>query len=696
MSPSRAAVLVVSLTLVFARQATADGDGKPDESNSDTTLRSHLGLSLAERWLQSGSAEDKLRALERLGTFGTPRALERLIGALEPAGEASSGAARLTAVRALAPHVQRPVVMQALVRVVAGVGGTQPSANAISLDELARQSAAMALADSQAPDAVRALGKALKSVGPAARAAGIALIAHPPRDLDPVLAARGRPTVEYVQVLAELGDQRAFAELRSLVRRGTTEVRAEAAWALTRLGDFETVPLAEQWLRPNAGKDLQLAAARILSLSRTDSAAAIRQLFAQNAPDIAVQLALQTPHRALVPTLLAELPAADSEQAARILAAIGRAGGASAVVALSRELAGGAHGSAAAYALARMPDAEAHDALARALDNPQSRRLSVRAWSVRKALLDDETDGVRTTAEALLASNNDSDRAAGAGALAVIDADALETLLRSRDTVVVRAAARALAWTSSRGALDAAKERLLVECDALTTVALSAALARKSVYENAPTRALMRLSESGGAAAPLASRALAARYTEALKSRIEALLASSDPWIRAHTALGLGKTTDPAALAFLSDAYKFELDADVRRAIVIALSEQSNPARRRVLELAAKLDPDQAVRSAARLALVGLSLREESTGHGAFWLDIRPSAGNDAAPVGHAVLVRTEAGLAVPLVGDPDGIVFATRLPEGPADVRVATAPQDDHACERTFGTPSHNRQTRQ
>src|SRR5581483_2959967 len=103
------------------------------------------------------------------------------------------------------------------------------------LDDLAERTAAVALSRSGQPDALAALGKALESPGRAAAAARNALVAHPPRDLAPLLAAARLPSVSLARALDDLADQRGFDTLRNLVRIGTLDVRAAAAIALTRL-----------------------------------------------------------------------------------------------------------------------------------------------------------------------------------------------------------------------------------------------------------------------------------------------------------------------------------------------------------------------------------------------------------------------------------------------------------------------------
>src|SRR5207237_10317111 len=119
------------------------------------------------------------------------------------------------------------------------------------------------------------------------------------------------------------------------------------------------------------------------------------------------------------------------------------------------------------------------------------------------------------------------------------------------------------------------------------------------------TSVLATWAESGGPLAPLAARALPTRDDEALRGRLKRLLEGSDPVVRAHLALGLGRDPEPSAVSLLTNAYRFEEDPQVRRAIIRALSLRTEVQRAAVLTLARDLDPDDDVRALARSALDG-------------------------------------------------------------------------------------------
>lgn len=647
-----------------------------------SSLKSRIGVDAAKLLLASADGDTRRQGLERLGAVGSARALELLVKALEPGGVVKSPRDRLTAVRALAPHARAPDVRQALVRMMSGVGVAKQRGSADQLEHWVRESAAAALATSGDPAALAALGKGLRQEGPVAKAAFIGLSAHPPRDLASVSEARGVPTLALVELLSDLADQRGFSSLRSFVRHGSPDVRAAAAVALTRLGDLETVPLARFWLEKEKVPALRVAGARILAMAHAAGAAtAIEKLLADDATRRpALELALAAPGPALVPALGKRLEHADADELPMLLGAISRAGGSRAASLLAAQLDKPDRADAAAYALARCPGNAARGRIEAALGSSRTRRLAARAAVVRRIALGDQVAGDQHALEVLLASKRPADRAAGAWGLSVLSTSTAERLLGSTDPVVVRAAARAAADMPHVARVAAA--RLVHEKDPATRVALAAALAAPEGANRATTRVLVELIDSASAATPLAVRALAARDSRTLRPRIEALLESGDPVIRAHAALGLGDSSSPSAVGLLSNAYRFEPSARVRHAIVIALSRL--PHSRRTLELASRLDGDAGVRSAAHRALTGRHLHELVAGPSVLWLELAPSEPGQADAV-HSTTVAlvTAGGLALPAVADPDGLLVVAGLPAGPVELRVAAPAVRDKA--RTY-----------
>jgi HEAT repeat protein len=641
-------------------------------------LSSHLGVSVAVRELDSGDVTARRIGIERLGAIGSPRALDTLVGLLA-SGVSLDSRDLLVAVRALAPHAAVPEARQALVRLMghqSGSGGDR----ADPLLTWVRQSAAAALAASHTRPALEALGEALRQNGPAAEAALEGLLAHPPRDLEPVLEARGMPSVTFVRALARLGDQRAFATLRTIVRGASPRVRAEAAVALTELGDLETVALARYWLAHDASTPERVAAARILALTHAPgAAAAIGSLLASEATERAgLELALSAPQPELVDKLEALLAHADEDDVPRILGAIGRAGGPRAAQVLERELAQPRRAAAAAYVLALDPDRAAREVLEHALGVSATARTAACAAVVRHVALDDDVGGLRDALERLLASHAEADRAAGAWGQAVLDPARRVELLGARDPWLVRAAARAALDARSAGAAAA---RLSAEKDPTTRAALAIALVHRSAQDRVPTARLLELIDDGGAATPIAVLALAARDDATLRPRIRSLLASGDPLLRAEAALGLGASAEASAVGLLEDAYRFEPSPSVRHAIIVALSQSDR--RSPTLRLAAELDGSEAVREAARRVLAGQGLRALETGSSTFWMSlVENSPATDPTGRARSVILVAPGGLALPLVADPDGLVTVAGLGRGPVQLRLAPA-RDNGKAQR-------------
>jgi cellulose synthase operon protein C len=638
-----------------------------------TKLSARVGVGVARRLLEtSGPSADRWRAFERLGAIGTPSALELLSKSLEPGGAAKSSEERLVAVRALARHAKHPDVRLSLVRVLAGVGAAT-SAESAQLEQLVRETAALALARSGSREAIELLGKSLRQEGPVAQAAAIGLEAHPPREIAPIIEARGAPTLTLVQLLGRLGDQRSFHGLRRIVKRGSPEVRAEAAVALTRLGDFETVAVARHWIEHDPSPALRLAAARILTMARDPGAdAAISTLLREaGARSAALELALDAASPGLVAALERQL-ASHSQDADLILGAIGRAGGSRAAGVLARQLETPSHGATAAYALALCSGDPASDALERALtaSSPLVRRNAARAGVLRRAALGDSVSGLEDALERLLKSTLAADRAAGAWGLAALDHDQARKLVQSSDPEVARAAAR---QAFVPAVAPAAARRLAREADAPTRTALAAGLAVPAAADEVPTSVLLALLDGGDAATPIAARALAARDTQELRPRVELLLASADPLVRASAALGLADSRQPSAIGLLEQSYRFETDPDVRHAVVSALSRRKERTGRRTLTLAAELDGDRRVREAARLALSGHRLSRLGSGTGTLWVALIPNQAG-ALVSGHAAELSTPGGLVLPLAADPDGAISLAGLPAGPVRLRLAAA----------------------
>jgi len=249
---------------------------EPASSQKAPSFLTELGAPAAEKLLTSDASRDRLRGLARLSALGTPRAVELLARALDPGGAAHGAEEHLAAVRALAPHAKLPAARDALVR---ALSSPPVEVDAGPLSEWVQSASALALAKTQDPAALSALGRALRKPGHAAELTRAALLANPPRDLAPILRAPGAPTKELCEALGELGDLRAEPFLRDVVRRGAPDARAAAALALLRFGSSEVVELARHWLKAERQPVLVAAADEILARRGTaDAAAALTEL----------------------------------------------------------------------------------------------------------------------------------------------------------------------------------------------------------------------------------------------------------------------------------------------------------------------------------------------------------------------------------------------------------------------------------
>ncbi len=482
--------------------------------------------------------------------------------------------------------------------------------------------------------------------------------------------------------------------------------------ALARLGDEAALPVARGWLLKSDPQLRRAAAEVFVYLDAPEAPGAIAALLESDAArDDGLRLALLAPAPALAAPLAKALPDLPEEQRARAVAAVGRAGGAAQLAPLLDKA---DTALTAAFALAILPGDEARAALEGAIDahkaKPgEARRRLLRAGVVRAMVLDDAPSGLKDGLRALYREADPADRAAGAfglvatGALSL--ADALEASCKHAapgealgcDAVAGAAARGALALPGGASSLEPLWP-LLARVAATPgpdgghpgaplgegiAVALGAALLAHPDGGDLPTSVLAAWAEAGGPLAPLAARALPSRDDEALRGRIKRLLEGSDPVVRAHVALGLGRDPEPAAVSLLTGAYRFEEDAGVRRAVVRGLSLRSEVQRVATLVLARDLDPDDEVRSLARAALEGRALDpglRPALGveprRSVAWVSVQANDGHawgHDAPPRAARLVRAD-GIAVPVMADPDGALLVPGLPAGPASLLLGRA----------------------
>ncbi len=677
------------LALGATRSARAQPSGRsrrestqvPSPSLTAHTLRTRLGIEVAEARLKDPNPEERQRGIERLSSIGTAQALDLLLQVFETGGAARSAQDRLIAVRALSSHVSVPAVRDFLVRVMVGVGSNPGRSEAI--DGLIERAAALSLARAGDEASLAALGKALRQSGHVADTATDALLAFPPRDLSPIVRDLRTPTRAMARLLGALGDLRALPALREIVRSAPKDVRPDAALALAELGDEETVELARHWLKHETEPDFRVAAARILLDFRASDAgsAAASLLGDERTREAGLALANRVGLPDATDALLRGARTRTGAERSDWFAALGRAGSPSALSFLGGALSRRETSSFAALALAHSPAADAEVVLEHALQDPKTRRAALRASLVRKVALDRTPRGFESALAELSGSSarDPSDRAVFAQASVLSSPRRAAELVPHADLVELYAVAR-LARLPEVG--RALAERLAIEPDAAAREALSACLAAPEAAERVPSDVLLTLLEAGGIAAPLAARALSARDSRALRPKITSLLESDDPLLRSHAALGLGDSREGSALGVLERAYRFETDETVRLAIVLALGARREPARLRVLGMARALDAAAAVRQAAALALVGATVASDASGPESAWLELQlASPDASGGRLSRGVLLITASGLALPAFADPDGVLLLPGLPRGSFELRLAAPTRTDDAA---------------
>ena len=673
-----AATLIVTATFAaFAQPGPDDpGDEQPRaEPSRGSSLSSRLSPAVAQRLLRSPAFDDRMRGIRRLGSQNDYGAVQLLLRAIDDdPGLVAEPALRLEAVRAFAPFASRDPVRKLLVTWAADTSSRGRTAGPIG--ELAREQAAMALAATSNARAVEQLVLAIIDGGPAGDRAARALEAHPPRNIEPLLQASSLESPEVVNLIGQIGDLRAIPKLRDLLKKADLDVKVAAAVALARLGDASGVKLARDWLAQDGSThSLRVGAARTLTLTRDPLAPrAVAILLADPATRaVGLTLAEQAPTPQLSPTLAGLLTIERGEQRVRVLAALARAGGPLAVKTLGALASKSPVDVDAAFALAHCRDAGASSVISSLLSNPRTRRAGARAGLVRAAERGEEPDGLQDAIATLAASRDDADRSVGVFGLVLTDKASVDDYASSKDDVSVMAACRAALAKPS-----AAREPCLTRLSAASNPVMRDSLAGTLLGAESPrgvsTNTILSWAESTRVSAPIFGRALGPRDHEAFRTRIKRLLTSGDPAVRSQVAIGLGRSPDASTASLLTQAYAFEADPWVRRAIVSGLALRRSAVGQAWLEQAARLDPDTQVRSLARHALAGRHIPLPSRGDQILWL--RLSATPGSAPAGgRPVRLVMSNGFATVAVTAADGEVLVPGLPPGPVLVRVAETP---------------------
>lgn len=667
--------LILLAALGFSGASRADTEPEPASAEAvvpaQASLGSRFGVAHLARLLSSTGLADRLRGIRRLSALGTHAALNRLSSFVFERRAALGGREWLTLARGFALHAAYPkseLVLSTLLeqRPADGAGPDE-----VELFNLARGVAALALAREGSAASLSVLGRALRTFGRSAALAREALLAYPPPALELILDAPGEPTLELVQLLGSLGDQRAFHSLRAWVRSETVQVRAASAVALTQLGAMETVPLARIWLAAESPV-LQRAALEILLLAQDPAAARTlgKELSAAGGNADLQERALGFPSRELVKIVISRLDRADPDER-WLWTLLGRIGGDTAARRLEVALAEPDSAFAAAHALSRLVGSDGHAALARALEGEVASPLSARAAAARRRIWHERFAGLDERLVALRRSDVASERAAAAWSLSLGGGANALSELESGDEARVLAAANNALWFDDR-VLERASRLLASASAGSIRTALSVCLLRPSGQRSVASTVLWSLVSEAGASRPLALRALASRNDPELAGLVEGYLDDPDPLLRAHVARGLGERVEPSGVGLLAERFEFETDENVRQAIVYALSSQSGQAPRRTIQLAAALDPSAPVRGAARLALAGVRLGDPPATSEFLWAEVRSPDPEGASRSGNsAMLLNVAPGLAFPVFGDAAGLLVVAGVSVNHLEIRL-------------------------
>ena len=659
-------------------------------------IRAHIGTEQVS-WLL-GDNDDRLRGIERAAAIGTPESIALLVEAVERnAALKGDSRAVLAAARGLARFADQDRARTGLLAIVglpspSGRAAPAKSAAGVLLDEgdpaqrmqLARETAAIALAKSGGDRALEALYGAARGSGPGRDAAITALTIHPPREPGFYGAGNQTLTVPVAKMLGRLGDLRALDVLGNAVKSTDMNLRAAALVALAELGDERAIGLARTAV---AETDVRLRAAAgevFILLSAPERFKATQAIVAD---DATVGIGLGLAERVYSPEITAAVSAranAHPDRALRVAAvrALGRSPDPAAAKALvAPQLLGD---SELAYhaisALARSPAPNANALIGGLLPTRLS-SFAVRAYVVRALVRGDRLSSSDTAIFRLAGSAEPRERALGVFAKIALGEADVARYIEDKDARVRRAAAMGSLATSER---DAAKRdrvllrRLAREDDPVTRQILTIGLLGGDPDQTVTTSALIDRAESGGGDAAAATYALARRADTPRARKMSQLLASKDPVLRAHAARGLGEAALPDATGRLAELYLAETNVEVRRAAIGALAtrkkDASAPSRKDVLAIASELDPDGAVRQGARRAIGGAtSPYAPPAMNECAWLRLTL---DDGAPPGEAFvgsIVRSD-GVAVPIVFDEEGFAVVPGLP--PGESRLVLAPR--------------------
>jgi hypothetical protein len=663
-------------------------------------LRTHFGVDAAIRLMRSMDSGERLRGIERAAAIHSPEALELLERAVGPSSSnvdrwaSTEGVARqdpralLVAVRALAAWTDSKSARDALagsildaktsslmLQVPAGLDPATQEAVSASRVELAREQAAIALAQSGHPDALDDLLSEARSGGAGQESALEALSVFPPAA--GLFGGVALATPETIALAAGTGDLRVLDSVEGVLAASDPAVRAAALAALGLAGDARVQTAALQALQDRNPRVRVAAAEALARLGVPAANQAVENLIADDTTARDGLRLAQMVQGAGVARAAATRAAASADEATRsaALVALGRQVDPLAVEALVSMTGEPLLAGDAADALARSPSAAAMPALEKLAAAAGARRLALRAYFVRRWVRGERSAQLDALPGMLATSPDPVDRGVATQVQVALGERSLASALGDADPPVQRAAAMgALALSPSQRGLAVAAGLPVVRDEAAREVL--AFVTDDADGAGVPTLALLEHARGGGADAPLAAMALARRSGDELEPQVDALLASSDPALRAQAATGLGASHARDATGRLARAYEFEADVEVRRALVRALAarldDAAAPARRDALSLAARLDPDRVTRTLAARAEAGEPLPSPPAAREVAWVRLLAAPGATIPSATCGTLTGAD-GVARPVVFDDDGYALVPGLPAGDARLRLAS-----------------------
>lgn len=682
----------LALALVPAVSTNALGADAPPG------LRSRFGIEVAARLMRSPDPDERLRGIERASAIHTPESLALLVRGSGPSLQGGAdphppleGVARqdpralLSVVRGLAASVSVSSAREALAAILGAptqsfathappAAGREPShdeSEGLARVILARREAAIALARSGNTIALESLVAVARQGGAGQDAAIDALAVEPPAG--PIaLGGVALTTRSTVALAGRLGDLRTLNAILGIVGASDAGLRAAVIDALGIAGDTRVLEVARASVHDTDPRVRLAAAGALVHLGAPEAGAAVEAGVADEAIALeALGLAREVQSEG-VTRAAAALAAASGDPTLRAAAmsALGRQTTPLAVRALLTLAEVPAQEGDAACAIAHSPSAAALGGLEEMAAT--SGRLAARAYLVRRFIRGERSARLDALLHRLAASADARDRAVGTQALVTLGELSLEGALTDPDARVRRASAMAAASVGRERGSAVLLARLAVEPDETTRRVLAMGLADGEPSGTVPTSALIDRAQSGGPDAPVAALAVARRTDSAVDPTVRSLLTARDPVMREHAARGLGLGAAPDAPGRLEEAYAFEADVGVRRAIVTALA-----ARRKegavTLALAADLDPDGVIRSIAKRALEGASPAGPPLVREVAWMRVVPAEGAVLPSERTGALIQSD-GLAVPVAFDEDGYALVPGVPPGEDQLRLAPA----------------------